>query len=230
MAFDLLNRALRLLDLAAAQLIAHRLRHVAAHEEQQHRRDHPDHEQRAPTEVGHDRQTESGGDHEPDWKRRHHGPGHAATDAAGAEFRRQGQGDRDFTAETEVRQEPEGGERQDVPGCGDEACKEREDADRREKRRAAPDVIGNRSPEQRAGECADETDGCKPSSLCGAKPELAGDRRQRGAEQREIGGIEHDAKEGQYEEITVPAREWEPLEAPDQLSRLPGGTVHGRPP
>jgi hypothetical protein len=108
-------------------------------------------------------------------------------------------------------------ERRHVPGRGHQAGEQREDADRGLERGAPADVVRDRAPEQCAQKCADQADGGEQSGLRGPQAEFPRDRRQRGAEQREIGGVEHHAEKGQQEEVAVPARERQPLQAPDQL-------------
>src|SRR5262245_3474383 len=82
-----------------------------------------------------------------------------------------------------------------------EASREqRENPDRCLERGAAADVVGHGSPEQRADESADQADCGQQPGLGGIEAELPRDGRQGGAEQREVGGVEHDAEKRQDEE------------------------------
>jgi hypothetical protein len=98
--------------------------------------------------------------------------------------------------------------------------KDRKQANRRLKRRAAADIVGERAPEQRAQECADQADSRKEPGLRGAEAEFAGDRRKRRAEQRKIHRVKRNAAERKNEEIPVPIRKWQPLEPRDKLCGL----------
>jgi hypothetical protein len=147
LALDFADRAFGRFDLTTTQLVAHRLRHVAAHEEQQHGRHDPNHEQRPPAQRRDDGEAQGRRHDEADRERGHHAASHATADAAGAELRCQSEGDRDLAAQAEIRQEAEDGQREHVPGCGDERGEQRKDADRRQERSTAADVIGDRPPE-----------------------------------------------------------------------------------
>jgi hypothetical protein len=227
---DLVDRVFGLRYPALAQQVTHRFRHVAAHEEQQHRRHDADNEQRPPAEIRYDGEAQRRGHHEPDRKRRHDVPGHAAADAPGAELGGERQRHRHLAAEPEIGQEPEDAEGSHVPRGGDEAGEQRAQADRCLERGAPADVVGERSPEQRAQERADEADRGQQSGLRRAEAELARDRRQRRPEQGEIGGIEHDAEEGQDEEIAMPLRERQALEPGHELGGFLLGLDHRFPP
>ena len=54
----------------------------------------------------------------------------------------------------------------------------------------------------------------------GTKPELAGDRGQRGSEQGKIRRVEHDAEKREDEKAPVPARKRQLLQPCNQLSRF----------
>ena len=217
---DFGDGALGFRDAALADEIAGRFRHEDAHEEEQHSRNHAGDEDRAPA-VGRDQpQADQGRQREADRERRHHRAGHAAADAGRAVLRRERQRDRHLAAKAEVRQEAEDGERQHVPRCADEPGEQREDADGRGERGAAADVVGDRAPEQRAEERADQPDGCQQAGLRRIEPELARHRRQRHAEQREVKGVEHDAEEADGEEIAVPLGERQPVEPRREFSRF----------
>ena len=217
---DVGDGLLGLRDAAFAQEIADRFRHEDANEEQQHRRDHAGDEDRAPS-IGRDQpQADQRRQRQADRERRHHRAGHAAADAGRAVFGGERQRDRHLAAEAEVRQEAEHGERQHVPRRTDEAGEQREDADGCRERGAAADIVGDRSPEQRAEEGADQADGRQQAGLRRVEPELARHRRQSHAEQREVAGVEHDAEEADGEEIAVPFGERQPVEPRREFSRF----------
>src|SRR5688572_11258779 len=72
--------------LPLAEEIAHRFGHVAAHEEEQHRRDNAHYEQAAPAKSGNNCKAEQRSHYEPDEERRQDISGHAPSDAARTEL------------------------------------------------------------------------------------------------------------------------------------------------
>ena len=207
-------------------VVAHRLGHVPAHEQQQQRRQHPHHEQTAPAIARQNQQAQARRNCETEREGRQNIPRHASPNSTRAELGSERDGDRHLAAETKVCQESEYGERQDVPGRRDEAGEHRENTDRRLEGRSSADVVGNGAPEQRAEESADQTDGGEETGLRRPKRELARNQRQRGAEQGEVGRIEHDPEECDCEKCLVPLREWQMLQPCYELIRLLAAVRH----
>ena len=99
------------------------------------------------------------GEREADRERRHHRAGHAAADAAGLYSEVSVSATGTSPPRPKFERKRNTASDSTFHDAADEPGEQREDADRCRERGAAADVVGDRAPEQRAEERADQADG-----------------------------------------------------------------------